>query len=233
MNDTHYVWNYRTGSDVSRLVSPKKGGIYDRVPKATDNDLESAREEISRRVRRAVLQKSNKPGAKGPRPGFEEEYPPEEVAPQTPKAVKDGSSLNLKGKEPETNDQTPLKRLKKMKPEDLEVRKPWESQHWRDHLKYLLEDKPQWTKKMFEKDKKGLAEHLLVTTQRAVIFATILMLENPNLQPDQIQEIVSAKVTAPVEGLPEFMEEPEPLPWKLAAQIEAWSEDPDQIKTML
>ncbi len=93
-----------------------------------------------------------------------------------------------------------LQQLQKLNPEDVCIREPNLDPMWRDHLLWLLDNHPE--RCLYRSDRNELKRLLLRVTQRASLLQVILN-EKGQLQNDQIQEIVYAKVVSPSESLRE------------------------------
>ena len=109
-----------------------------------------------------------------------------------------------------------------LKPEELEIENPAHYPEWESHLQWMLENHPQYTKELFLKKKKVLKQTLLRVVQRASILKSILR-EEGNLEPDQIEEVVYAKIVAPSDGPALSPNPPERLPDRLELKILNWA----------
>lgn len=109
-----------------------------------------------------------------------------------------------------------------MRPEDFVVNpvlEPW----WKGRLEYLLLYEPQRTWEKFLENRKQLYREMRLAVQKACLYKRKLK-ENPNLEPDQIQEIVMDSVS-PTDGEPK-----EPLEDNQEMRLRAWARDPPESK---
>jgi hypothetical protein len=97
--------------------------------------------------------------------------------------------------------------------------------YWMDHLLWLLENKPQFVKKMFFKDRGKLRMYLSQKVEQAMNLS--YNLQEKGLPRNEIDEIVSAQVLSP----PPPENEPEPLPEPLKSAIIQWAEDLYESRT--
>jgi hypothetical protein len=93
--------------------------------------------------------------------------------------------------------------------------------YWMDHLLWLLENKPQFVKRLFFKDREKLRMFLSQKVEQALNLG--YNLQEKGLPRNEIDEIVMAQVIAP----PPPENEPKPLPEPLRAAILLWAENPD------
>lgn len=93
--------------------------------------------------------------------------------------------------------------------------------YWMDHLLWLLENKPQFVKGLFERDRGKLRMYLSQKVEQALNLS--YNLQEKGLPRNQIDEIVAAQVISP----PPPEKEPEPLSERLKSEIISWAEDPD------
>lgn len=96
--------------------------------------------------------------------------------------------------------------------------------YWMDHLLWLLENKPQFVKKMFFKDREKLRMFLSLKVEQAMNLS--YNLQEKGLPRNEIDEIVSAQVLSP----PPPEDEPEPLPEPLKLSIIQWAENLSESK---
>jgi hypothetical protein len=97
-----------------------------------------------------------------------------------------------------------------------EVLNQWHDPWWYDHLEWLLENRPNLVKELFEKDPERLAEHLSRVVVRALRVFTSSKLPDQEAS-DRAFELVIA---------PEAVEDPpDPLPEELQEEILAWAEN--------
>jgi len=102
-----------------------------------------------------------------------------------------------------------------------EARQYEKSEYWNLHLEWLLENKPQFVKRLFFKDRAKLR---LFLSQKAKQADSLWMkLQEKGLPSNEIEEIVMSEVVAP----PPPENPPEPLPEPLRSDILKWAEDPD------
>ena len=91
--------------------------------------------------------------------------------------------------------------------------------YWMDHLLWLLENKPQFVKKMYFKDRSALRMYLSQKVEQALNLG--YNLSQKGLPRNEIDEIVSAQVISP----PPPENEPEPLQESLKSAIIQWAEN--------
>lgn len=91
--------------------------------------------------------------------------------------------------------------------------------YWLDHLLWLLENKPQFVKKMFFKDRGKLRMFLSLKVEQAMNLS--YNLQEKGLPRNEIDEIVAAQVLSP----PPPENEPEPLQESLKSAIIQWAEN--------
>lgn len=94
--------------------------------------------------------------------------------------------------------------------------------YWMDHLLWLLENKPQFVKRLFFKDREKLRMYLSQKVDQALTLG--INLQNKGLPRNEIDEIVANQVISP----PPPENEPDPLPEPLKSAIIQWAEDPDK-----
>lgn len=95
------------------------------------------------------------------------------------------------------------------------------SEYWSLHLEWLLENKPDLVKRLFERDRGKLRMFLSEKAKRALDLG--YELQEKSLPRNEIEEIVMSEVVAP----PPPENPPEPLPDRLRSEILRWAENPD------
>jgi hypothetical protein len=108
-----------------------------------------------------------------------------------------------------------------MKAEDLKLYPVNFRTYWQGRLEYLLEYEPERTRELFLDNRKKLYQEMKRAVQKAVLYEDKLE-KNPNLEKDQVQEIVLASI-CPTDGEPR-----EPLSEHLEMRIRDWAEDPPE-----
>ena len=93
--------------------------------------------------------------------------------------------------------------------------------YWNLHLEWLLENKPQFVKRLFFKDREKLRMFLSQKVKQAMDIG--YRLQEKGLPPNEVEEY-EMEVIAP----PPPENEPEPLPESLRAAILLWAENPDE-----
>ncbi len=93
--------------------------------------------------------------------------------------------------------------------------------YWNLHLEWLLENKPQFVKRLFFKDREKLRMFLSQKVKLAMDIG--YRLQEKGLPPNEVEEY-EMEVIAP----PPPEDEPEPLPEPLRAAILLWAENPDE-----
>lgn len=114
-----------------------------------------------------------------------------------------------------------LEELLRLRPEQMQISHPNLERDWEAHLAWLIDNRPEWTAEMFQKDRKKLRDRLLLTTQTAALSRAIHRTRG-DLDPDQIEEIIYNQIVAPPEGLGE--DPPEEMPEEMQRKIQAWSD---------
>ncbi len=99
------------------------------------------------------------------------------------------------------------------------ARKYEQDEYWTTHLEWLLENKPELVRRLFETDKAELRMFISRKVEQAHKLGS--RLEKRGLEPDQIAEIVLADVIAP----PPPEDPPDALPDRLRARILRWAEN--------
>ena len=117
-----------------------------------------------------------------------------------------------------------LKRLKELRPEDLEIPDAWTYPEYQDHLRHLLANHPQMVSELFRNDRERLHQMCLRVTQRAQILRHILKKEG-NLDPLEIQEHVQ-QIVDPPGGPEDDPDPPEELPENELLPILGWAQNP-------
>ncbi len=102
----------------------------------------------------------------------------------------------------------------------LETSKQYEQDnYWSQHLLWLLENRPEFVKNLFEKDRMKLRLYISRKVEQSL---ELLMKLKAQKSPDaEAEEVVLAQVIAP----PPPENPPEPLPDPLKSRILLWSEN--------
>ena len=90
---------------------------------------------------------------------------------------------------------------------------------WSIHMEWLLENKPDLVKRLFEKDRNQLLMYLSRKTHQGATLE--FNLQEKGLPRDQIEELVLGQVIAP----PPPENPPEPLPEPLVNRIRIWADN--------
>jgi hypothetical protein len=96
--------------------------------------------------------------------------------------------------------------------------------YWMDHLLWLLENKPQFVRRLFFKDREKLRMYLSQKVEQAMNLS--YNLQEKGLPRNEIDEIVAAQVLSP----PPPEDEPEQLQESLKSSIIKWADDLSESK---
>jgi hypothetical protein len=117
-----------------------------------------------------------------------------------------------------------LKELEEMNPEELYLENLGEDQYFLANIRWLLENEPENTGKLFQKDPEALKAKALKAAQRATLL--YCQLEKEGMDRFDANER-AMEIVAPVDG-PAFQSEPERLPETLELEILNWSQALDE-----